>query len=225
MDASAWDAVIPLLQAKEYEVTAVNLPGHGADNTPYEQIQLQTYVDAVQNAIGGQSVILVGHSMAGMVISQLAEAIPDQISRLVYVAAYLPQNGQSLYALSQQDTHSQVGRYWRQDDPQHYSPAYIAPEGIREVFADDCSDAIVQRLIDHHKPDALAPLATPVSLTVERFGSVPKTYIHTLQDKAVSYYLQKRMVEQTPVNAVYTLDSSHSPFFSHPAELAGLIVR
>ncbi len=224
MDASAWDRVVPLLQASGYDVTAVNLPGHGIDNTPYEQIQLQSYVDAVKTAIGAKTnVVLVGHSLAGVVISQVAEAIPDQLARLVYVAAYLPQNGESLYALSQQDRDSHVGRYWQQADPAHYSPASIAPEGIRDVFAADCDEATVRRLIQTHKADALAPMATPVSLTPERFGSVKKTYIHTTQDHAVSYFLQQQMVGKTVVDAVYSLDSSHSPFFSQPDRLAGFI--
>ena len=226
MDASAWDQVVPLLTNKGYDVTAVNLPGHGPDNTPYEQIQLQNYVDAVKNAIEDKSdVILVGHSMAGMVISQVAEAIPTQLNKLMYVAAYLPQNGESLYGLSQQDKDSHIGKYWRQDDPEHYSPAYIAPEGIKECFAADCDEPIVQRLIRNHKADALAPLATPVNLTADRFGRVKKVYVHTTQDNAVSYYLQQQMVSKTPVSAIYTLDSSHSPFFSHPAKLADLIVK
>lgn len=226
MDASAWDKVVPLLENKDYAVTAVNLPGHGSDNTPFEQIQLQSYVDAVKDAIGDKTnVILVGHSMAGMVISQVAEDIPTQLEKLAYVAAYLPQNGESLYDLSQQDQDSHIGNYWRQDDPEHYSPASIANEGIKECFAADCDDAIVQKLIQNHKADALAPLATPVHLTADKFGQVKKVYVHTTQDNAVSYYLQRLMVSKTPVWAVYALDSSHSPFFSHPAELADLIVK
>lgn len=226
MDASAWDKVIPLLENKGYDVGAVNLPGHGSDNTPYEQIQLQSYVHAVKKAIGDKTgVILVGHSMAVIVISQVAEDIPTQLNKLVYVAAYLPQNGESLYGLSQQDKDSHIGKYWRQNDPEHYSPASIAPEGIKECFAADCDDATVQKLIQNHKADALAPLATPVSLTADKFGQVEKVYVHTTRDNAVSYYLQQRMVSQTPVSVVYSLDSSHSPFFSHPAELANLIVK
>jgi len=225
MDASAWNRVAPMLTEKGHAVIAVNLPGHGVDDTPYEQIQLQTYIDAVKTAIGDKTnVILVGHSLAGIVISQVAEAIPHQLTRLVYVAAYLPQNGESLYVLSQQDGDSHVGTYWRQADPAHYYPAFIAPEGIRDVFAADCDEATVQHLIQTHKADALAPMATPVTLSPERFGTVRKVYIHTTQDHAVSYSLQKQMVEKTPFGAVYTLESSHSPFFSHPVELADLIL-
>ena len=79
-DATAWQAVIPLLKAQGHEVIAVNLPGHGTDATSFAGISLQSYVDAVKNAIGDRkNVILVGHSMAGIVISQVAEAIPGQI--------------------------------------------------------------------------------------------------------------------------------------------------
>lgn len=226
MDASAWYKVTPLLEEKGYEVIAVNLPGHGADTTAYANITLESYVNAVIHAIGARTnIILVGHSMAGIVISQVAEKIPAQINRLVYVAAYLPQNGESLYQISQQDKDSHIGKYWRQDDPQHYSPASIAAEGIQECFAADAPAADVQHLIKDHKADALAPMATPVVLTDANFGSVKKVYIHTTQDNAVSYYLQQLMVSKTKVNEVYTLQTSHSPFFSAPAALADLLIK
>ena len=130
------------------------------------------------------------------------------------MAAYLPQNGESLYQLLQQDKDSHIGKYWRQDDPAHYSPAYIAKEGIKECFAADAPDAEVANLIAQHKADALAP-ATPVTLAAN-FGSVKKVYIHTAQDNAVSYSLQQIMVDKTKVDKVYSLATSHSPFFSNP---------
>lgn len=226
MDADAWYKVTPLLQKKGYEVETVNLPGHGLDTTPYEHIQLQSYVDAVKNVIGNKKeIILVGHSMAGMVISLVAEQIPDQIAKLVYVAAYLPQNGESLYKLSSLDKDSHIDKYWKQDDPAHYSPASIAKEGIKECFAEDAPDADVQKLISNHKADALAPMATPVTLSEAIFGSIKKEYIHTTEDNAVSYSLQQLMVSKTPVDAVYILNTSHSPFFSQPEQLAELIIK
>src|SRR5476649_2053086 len=67
-DATAWQAVIPVLKAQGHEVIAVNLPGHGSDATSFANISLQSYVDAVKNAIGDRkNVVLVGHSMAGLV--------------------------------------------------------------------------------------------------------------------------------------------------------------
>src|ERR1700748_1456288 len=70
-DASSWDAVVPLLKAQGHEVIAVNLAGHGEDTTSFAGITFQTYVNQVKSAIGARThVILVGHSFAGMVISQ-----------------------------------------------------------------------------------------------------------------------------------------------------------
>src|ERR1700749_361400 len=96
-DASSWDAVVPLLKKEGHEVIAVNLVGHGKDTTSFAGITFQTYVNQVKEAIGNRTnVILVGHSFAGMVISQVAEEIPTQIKELIYLAAGLPHDGESL---------------------------------------------------------------------------------------------------------------------------------
>ena len=224
MDASVWYKVTPWLEQQGFEVIAVNLPGHGSDTTPFDKITMDTYVDAVKTAIGDrEKVILAGHSMAGMVISAVAEQIPSRIGRLVYIAAYLPQNGESLYQISQQDKDSHIGQFWRQDDPDHYSPAYIAAEGIAECFAADAPLEDIQRLVDRHKADALGPMVAPVALSDAHFGALPKTYICTKKDNAVSYNLQQWMTQRTKVDSILDLDTSHSPFFSAPEQLARMI--
>src|ERR1700749_1176485 len=176
-DATAWQAVVPLLKAQGHEVIAVNLPGHGTDATSFASISLQSYVDAVKNAIGDRkNVILVGQSMAGLVISEVAEEIPGQIKELVYLAAYLPQNGESLLLLAKQDADSHVGKYLQIDQSTG-------------------SANIVKYVANNINPEPLAPLATPVTLTDGNFGSVKKVYIHTINDHAVSFTLQKAMVK------------------------------
>src|SRR5438045_2378431 len=65
IDASCWAKVIPVLKASGDEVLIVSLPGHGTDNTPYDRISLQSYVDAVTSVIGNRTdITLVGHSLA-----------------------------------------------------------------------------------------------------------------------------------------------------------------
>src|SRR5471030_39122 len=135
-DATAWQAVIPVLKAQGHEVIAVNLPGHGSDATSFANISLQSYVDVVKNAIGDRkNVILVGHSMAGLVISQVAEEIPGQIKELIYLAAYLPKNGESLLSLAQQDAGSHTGKYLQID--KDHGAAIITKDGIVDVFVAD----------------------------------------------------------------------------------------
>jgi pimeloyl-ACP methyl ester carboxylesterase len=223
-DATAWQAVVPALKAKGYEVIAVNLPGHGSDTTPFAGITLQSYVDAVKTAIGDRkNVVLVGHSMAGIVISQMAEEIPSQIRELVYLAAYLPQNGESLLSLAKQDAGSHIGKYLKIDPTT--GSASVAKDGVIDVFAADAPAQVGDYLANNIKPEPLAPLATPVTLTDGKFGSVKKVYIHTTEDHAVSLTLQNTMVKNNGhVSKEYSLASSHTPFISMPDKLAAILI-
>jgi pimeloyl-ACP methyl ester carboxylesterase len=69
-------------------------------------------------------------------------------------------------------------------------------------------------------PQALAPLATPVSTTEENFGRVPRVYISCLLDRALSPPIQEKLYKALPCEKVISLDTSHSPFFSAPEKLA-----
>ena len=225
MGAAAWDRVAADLRARGLQITAVELPGHGRDDTPPGQLTLAGYVDAVAAALpaDGQAV-LVGHSMGGMVISGVAEKLPAKVSRLVYVAAYLPRHGESLYQLSQGDRGSRVGAYWTQQDPKAYSPATIKAEGIVPVFCADCSEADQRMLVSSHKAEAVPPLGTPVALSAARFGSVPRVYVHTLKDNAVSHALQQSMLAAAGgAERVVSLDTSHLPMLTMPKVLADVI--
>lgn len=226
-EAGAWDRVAAELRARGHDVTAVNLPGHGRDTTPLKDLTLAGYVDAVTRALpAGGRALLVGHSMAGIVISQVAEQVPERVAKLVYVAAYLPRDGESLYQLSMQDRGSRVGAYWRQDDPKAYTPATIAREGLVEVFCADCSAADQARTLrEFHQREPLKPAGTPVKLSAARYGRVPKTYLKTLRDRAISPEFQEQMLKATPVQRVVALDSGHSPFRSRVDELVRALVE
>ena len=96
--AWCWRKVIPLLEANGHTVLAPDLPGHGDDTTPPATVTLKSYADHICQIAGAQSepVILVGHSMGGVAITQAAEDCSKQIGALVYMCAYLPRNGDSL---------------------------------------------------------------------------------------------------------------------------------
>ncbi|WP_025764619.1 alpha/beta fold hydrolase [Dyadobacter tibetensis] len=222
-DVSAWNAVIPLIKAKGIKVMAVNLPGHGNDSTPFTSITLQSYIDAVKNQIGDtKNVILVGHSMAGIVISQVAEEMPSSIHKLVYLAAYLPANGQSLLDIAKTDATSHVGQFLEID--QSAASAGIGKEGAVDIFVADAPKLIQDRFARGVQPDPLVPFASPVTLSEKNFGSIKKVYIHTLNDHAIGYATQQAMVKNTNVESVHTLKSSHSPFITIPDQLAAILI-
>jgi pimeloyl-ACP methyl ester carboxylesterase len=222
-DVSSWDAVVPLLKAKGDEVITVNLAGHGKDNTPVTDITFQTYVDQVKAAIGDRTnVVLVGHSFAGLVISQVAEEVPAQIKELIFLAAALPHDGDSLLGLAKGDPASHIGKYLTVD--QEHGLAIIAKEGAADIFAADAPQQVQDYIANNVKAEPLAPLATPVHLTEKNFGSVRKVYIHTANDHAISYPAQQYMVKNSKVDKVYTLQSSHTPFISMPDKLAAILI-
>lgn len=225
MGPAAWKKVTPLLEAGGNRVITVELPAHGEDRTPASEATLESYRETVVNAIPDSGAIVVGHSLAGVVITAAGEAAPEKVQALVYVAAYLPRNGESLYQLAQTDAGSKVGQYWHQDDPAHYSPATIRKEGIVEVFAQDCSPEDQEFVVSTHREEPLGPMAAPVATTPERFGSLPKTYVATRLDHCVSYPLQQRMLAAQPGVRVVELESGHCPFLSKPTELAAILLE
>jgi pimeloyl-ACP methyl ester carboxylesterase len=93
-----------------HTVLAPDLPGHGEDKTPAAAVTLESYAHAICELSGAQTepVILVGHSMGGVAITQAAENCPDSVAALVYLCAFLPRNGDSLATWASQDRESMV---------------------------------------------------------------------------------------------------------------------
>jgi hypothetical protein len=95
----------------------------------------------------------------------------------------------------------------------------IRDEAVEEAFYGGCTDedvALARLLLQH---EALAPLATPLHVIEQNFGAVPRIYIETLRDKAITPAMQKQMYGATPCQRVVSMDTSHSPFFSAPEQL------
>lgn len=101
-DATCWDPVISSL--KEFaQVHALDMPGRVFElSRAYQKISLNDYVNYIQDYIDTLDgpIILVGHSLAGLTISQVAENRSDQIAQLIYVAAFIPISGESLFDMT-----------------------------------------------------------------------------------------------------------------------------
>jgi pimeloyl-ACP methyl ester carboxylesterase len=215
-----WDKVIPLLEKAGHKVEAPDLPGHGNDKTPVREVSLQAYADRVCGILDAQPdpVVLVGHSMGGIVITQAAEHRPGRIQTLVYLTAFLLRNGETLLQVATEDKDALVmSNLIFADDQSH---ATVKSETIKEAFYGDCSDEDVARAESLLVPQAAAPFATPISTSEERFGRIPRVYIECLRDKAISPSVQQSMYTALPCQKVISMDTSHSPFFSAPEELA-----
>jgi len=223
--AYVWQQVKEQLEKNGQKVVVVELPAHGNDATLPVNVTMDIYRDKVItaiNAVNGK-VVLVGHSMGGMVVSAVAETIPDKIERLIYIGAFVPANGQSLLELSSMDKQSLLGA--------SIVPAAdqltldIKRDAIVSIFCQDASEDVQKLVLDNFKPEAAIPFTNKVSVTDARFGKVDKYYVHTLQDHAIGIDLQNQMVAAAHITKVYSVNTGHSPFLSQPAQVAAILLK
>ncbi len=222
-----WKSVKTNLEKQGNKVIVVELPGHGTDNTFPGAITLDVYKQKVINALStiDGKVILVGHSLGGMIISSVAEAVPSKIEKLVYVAAYLPTSGQTLDELAHMDPDSQLGVTGNLIFNYDGGTVDVKQDQIVNLFIPDGTSEVQNLVLKNYRTEPLTPFINPVKLTDQNFGSVKKAYIKTLQDRVVSPYLQNKMIAAGKVESVYEINTGHSPFLSKPDDLSSILTK
>jgi pimeloyl-ACP methyl ester carboxylesterase len=222
--AWCWDQVEQQLEKLGAASVAVDLPGRAGDTRPPAELTLDSYVDHVVAAIDAsrEPVTLVGHSLGGLVISQTAERVPEKISSLVYLCAMLLQDGQSTIDAAVNDPTSQLMASISLDESGATSS--VAEAAVRDLFYGDCTVAAGDKATRLLVPEPVGPATTPVHLTIDGWGSVPRSYILCSQDRAISPAAQRAMIASVGVDRVIEMDSSHSPFISQPERLAAVLV-
>ncbi|HDR4723913.1 alpha/beta fold hydrolase [Bacillus cereus group sp. Sample62] len=216
----AWELVKPQLEAFGHTVVTLDLPGSGQDVTPSQNITLDSYVDAVTATINQQTekVILVGHSMGGIVITQTAEYIPNKIDKLVYLCAFLPQNGESLGS----KLAGEVGPQFSVNE--NDMTAELIPNLIEQTFLNATeNEEIKEASFKKMRPQPLGPFQQELKISEESFGTIDRIYIETTLDRAIPIDFQRRMNTETPCSKIITLEADHSPFFSKATELVNCL--
>ncbi len=218
-----WHKIIPILKKKEHNVIAIDLPGMGKDKTAIKDIKMKSTVQKICSLIDTieGKVILVGHSKNGIMISQVAEYRSDKIEKLIYLAAYLIPNSKTQREYSSQDTESVLKPFVTiyPELNAHTLQTEIYKEGLYH----DCHDSITElaKLLLSHEP--IESGITPLQLSDKNYGSVPRFYIECTKDKAVTPFIQRKMYTETPCEKIYSMETSHSPFFSRPQELSNIL--
>lgn len=224
--AWSWDEIVSRLELRGHRAVAVELPGR--DNPAgMGAVSLDDAVEAVAEALRsapGPST-LVAHSMGGVVASQAAEREFQLVRSLIYAAAFVPPNGQSVLDIASAPEFGQslVAKYQRVDPDA--GTCEIPFEHRRATFYGTCSEEVAAAAAARLVPDTLQLPATPVSLSEERWGRVPRHYIETLQDQAVRIEFQRLMQRGVGFDSVRTVDSDHSPFLAQPDEFTDLLVE
>ncbi len=217
--AWCWRDVIPELQALGHTARAIDLPGHGQDSTPYQEVTLNGYADSVLQSVT-EPTIVVGHSMGGYPVTLAAERDPTNIRHLIYLCAYVPHPGMSLAQMRMQAPYQPLLPAIRMT--QDMLGWTADPAMIRDLFYHDCPDEAVEFARRNLCVQATQPTSASV-VTGRNYESIPRSYILCEEDRTIPPAYQRTMTSDWPPDSVFALPTGHSPFFADPAGLARLL--
>ncbi|WP_264537480.1 alpha/beta fold hydrolase [Flavobacterium sp. N1736] len=220
-----WNEVKADLIKNGNRVIVIELPGHGTDKTPPQNLSINAYRDKVISELSkvDGKVILVGHSMGGMVVTAVAESVPSKISKLVYIGAFLPKSGQSIGDLAMTDPDSILGPSLI-ESADHLTLDVKATD-LTNLFISDGNTSAKQSVVDNYRTEPAIPFGDKAVLTNENFGSVEKVYIKTTKDKVISPKLQDQMIAAAGIKTVFQINTSHSPFLAQPKTVSDLLLK
>lgn len=224
-NAQSWAEVSNALRAKGHTVVAVDLPGRNAEGAAAKAVTMAQYAEAVGAVVKAQAepVTLIGHSFGGITISLVGLAMPEKIKKLLYVAAYVPESGESMQSLASGDkTNGFTSKSFVVSAD--YAFATILDDDRARLFINDGGPEQQKIVAQSMVREPLGPIATKVEISREIFAALPKAYIRTGMDKTVSTTIQNMMIQRARIAQVSDIDSGHSPQASQPEKLSDLIV-
>jgi len=219
-----WERVVPQLEAGGHRAIAPDLIGMGQDHTPLSTVTLAKWADQIAAIIREQDepVVLAGHSRGGIIISEVAERVPQHIATLAYLAAFLVESGETLMSTA---TKLPRERPVEISIAQEGGTTLVRPEALDATFYNMTESAWVDRARSLVSAEPMAAFTTPLSLTDEKYGSVKRAYIECINDYAIPLALQRIMQDALPCSPVFTLETDHSPFYSAPDELSACLQK
>ncbi len=211
-DGSSWSSVIERLQKTGYNVTAVQLPLTSLD----EDVAT---VRAVLETQTGPT-ILVGHSYGGAVITKLGADAPNVVG-LVYVAAFAPDEGESMKSLTSSGPQPASASALR---PDKRGFLWLDPAGFLQYFAPDVDPVEAKVLASEQKPIAAASLVGDEIFGTPTWKSLKSWYVVAKDDQMIPPDAERFMAQRMGAEVI-EIASSHVPMISHPDDIADVIMR
>lgn len=234
--AWCWDRVVPELERLGHRAVALDLPGHG-QRTSERPANYRGRIAPILDVLEAGDV-LVGHSGGGYDNAVAANEAPEKIGHMIFLAAGLPIDGKSVVEATGGAVEQAADgalRATKLMDDSGGMLRFIRPlpdgtmdwhsrDGAKEFFYHDCDDATVDWAFSQLSP-GISPFPGE-KLHLARFwaAQLPRSYIRCLADRSKPPAMSREVVRRLGVEEL-TIDSSHSPFLSKPAELAALFVR
>lgn len=224
---NCWQETAALLAARGCRVHCPDLPGHGASSLPLHKVTLKHYVNAVVEWLEAAPapVVLTGHSMAGVVVTEAACRVPHKVRRLVFLCAYLPLPGQSVFdliALNRSHeplTPIELALELSADK----RSCSIEREQIVPLFYQDAPASLQPQLLQRFGAQASLPLSAAARYDPAVFAALDSVYICCTRDRVIPLHHQRRMLARQTCRTLLQIAADHSPFHSCPEQLADLL--
>lgn len=207
VDGSGWNPVARILNKAGYKVSIVQEP----------QTSLADDVAATRRALALQSgkSLLVGHSYAGMIISDAGN--DPSVAGLVYIAAFQPEKGDSLLSLAKKYPPAAQSIT---ETPDHF--LYIKPENFHADFAADLPVKETNLLAQSQLMPAVAAFTAPAG--VPAWKTKPSWAVVATQDRAINPELERFMAKRAH-STITELKGNHAIYASQPEKIATLIEK
>jgi len=216
-----WDKLMPLLMKAGANPIAIDLPGHGDRAAEGAFVTMSDYINDVIEFIRKENLrdlVLVGHSMSGIVISKVAEEIPERVKHLVYLGAVVPKNNEALIDLLTPERQEALRRLHGK-----VKEVFGTPEQLRQMYFTDLEGEEKEFYLKQLTPQPLAVFFEKVSFNTFPKTDVPKTYILGLKDKSLPPDLTRKYAARLGVVPV-EIDAGHDMMVSRPGEIAKVLL-
>jgi pimeloyl-ACP methyl ester carboxylesterase len=219
-DASGWSSEITRLERRGYDVLA---PANPLRGVAADAAYLRSFLATIDGPI-----VLVGHSYGGVVISNAATGNPN-VKALVYVAAYAPDQGDTVASLATLGTGGEIGpatldlRPYPAPDGTQALEGYIKLDVFRDIFAADVPPRQAAVMARSQRPAALATLGEPSGPAA--WHTIPSWYLIPTLDHAIGTDVLRAMAARIhPRRTVDVKGASHAVLVSRPDATAHLIL-
>jgi pimeloyl-ACP methyl ester carboxylesterase len=222
----AWDALVRRLERDGHRAIAPDLPGHGRRAPQRARASVGAYAQAVADAMmqaGISRGIVVGHSMGGVVIPKVAELVPTRVAHLVFLAAVVLRDGESLLgAQIPTPTRPLLEGLARAGGGAVQYPA--ATEWARWLNDLPPGDGRVVDALARMTPQPLRPWLERVDMRRFYAMDVPRTYVRCLKDNAVTPARAAQYAARLGVAPV-DMDCAHEPMLSALDDLVTMLEK
>jgi pimeloyl-ACP methyl ester carboxylesterase len=234
--AWCWEPLLPFVDG---DALAVDLPPKSVRGGPgrleslpeLRTLTVDDFADSVLqdvDAAGIDRFVLVGHSMGGLTISEVARRVPGRVEHLVYVSCMVPPEGGSAIEALPGDLQDMTRQ--AVEDARHGGANPIGgldEQTTRSMFCNDMDEEQARFVLDRAGTEAAVVLAEPVTRTGIPPG-LPKTFVKLLQDQSLPPDHQDVLVQNLRDSPggdvdVVTIDSGHDVMISRPRELADVL--